>query len=169
MILTLSFKIDHSGSLRTDSRVSIHPWSMEAPCNNLAVYQAGRWQQLVAIQHRTLPILLPPPRKNCSASVRPLSFSLHLTKLPLIPSFSSVSSCPPFLSLFLFLFGSPFHFLSFRAVTRVYPDLRPFTCSSVSKVAHLRLSFRLPRALHEAIGDVAAWHYYPESDYREPY
>lgn len=57
---------------------------MEAPCNNLAVYQAGRWQQLVAIQHRTLPILLPPPRLArtvlcfCSSS---LSFSLWLAVL----------------------------------------------------------------------------------------
>lgn len=146
---------------------------MEAPCNNLAVYQAGRWQQLVAIQHRTLPILLPPPRRARTALllVHPLSFSFCLVGLAISVSLFIfhffLASLPP--SLFLFPFDPPFHLPPFRAKTQVYPDLRPFTCSSVSRVAHLRLSFRLPRALHEAIGDVAAWHYYPESDYWEPY
>lgn len=48
---------------------------MEASCNNPAVYQAGRWQQLVSIQPRTLPILLSPPRCVRTASLLSVFFS----------------------------------------------------------------------------------------------
>lgn len=128
-------------SLRTDSEVGSHPWSMEAPCNNLAVYQAGRWQQLVAIQHRTLPILLPPPRRARTALLLSV-LSRSRSVLPLWrPSLSSVSSCPPFLSLSLSLsFRSPFHLLPVPRVesTLIYArsPAHPFqewpTCASLS-------------------------------------
>lgn len=64
---------------------------MEASCNNPAVYQAGRWQQLVSIQHRTLPILLSPSAlcKNCSAPVR--LFLFILSSVVLAPSTISTS------------------------------------------------------------------------------
>jgi len=99
---------------------------MEASCNNLAVYQAGRWQQLVAIQHRTLPISLPP---LCRA---------------LLFRFRSILPAPSYLLFIFRFFLSSFSF-SFSFFSIPLPS-SPFPCHASSlpwfTPVHLLIRFK---------------------------